>query len=161
MLSGENFKIPIGIYDDLFESFIHLVRNSLDHGIESVESRIAKNKDKNAQIKIHTERFENNNDDWIRIIFSDDGRGMDIEKIKRKISAKGINIKNINEEDILSCLIKENISSKDYITELSGRGVGLSAVNNQVIKLSGKFSIKTIWNKGSEFIVEVPLEKIK
>lgn len=143
-------------YFDFTDSLIHVFRNILDHGIESQQERKLYKKDLKGTIKCtiinHTKDFT--------LIIEDDGRGLDIETIQSKLIENGIfskeEINVMSEKEVLNTLFLKNFSTKNEVSEISGRGVGLDALAYEVKKLDGKINIETQAHKFTRFIFTLP-----
>ena len=143
-------------YFDFTDSLIHVFRNMLDHGIETQEERKLYKKDLIGTIKCtiinHTKDFT--------LIIEDDGRGLDIETIKSKLIENGILSKEEidlkNEKEIFDTLFLKNFSTKNEVSEISGRGIGLDALAYEVKKLNGTINIETQTHKFTRFIFTIP-----
>lgn len=144
-----NFKLFI-------KSLIHVFRNLIDHGIEDVETRLEQGKNENGTIVCNFSR----EDDFLVILISDDGRGIDRNKIREKV--KELNLLSLEEFDKMSdervygLIFYESFSTKEEITELSGRGIGMAVVKNELTKLDGTIEVKSVINKGTSFIFKLP-----
>lgn len=140
------------------KSLIHVIRNCVDHGIESPEDRASQGKDEYGAITlvIHDEGK------YIRIDVADDGRGVDIEKLRQKAIVEGVKTASELEDDstVLELLFEEYFSTKEEITELSGRGVGLCAVRAEILKLGGSYHVDTKLGKGTRFLFYIPKETV-
>jgi two-component system, chemotaxis family, sensor kinase CheA len=158
---GSEHEIDRRILEDLRIPFIHLLRNTIDHGIERPDVRIQKGKSETAVINITVERMENNR---ILITFSDDGAGIDIDKVKQKyIRQENIPEKewpSISESTLLNHIFKSGFSTSEIITDISGRGLGLSIVKEKVEQLGGTVFIETVQGEGTTFKIEVPLSLV-
>ena len=136
---------------------IHLLRNSADHGIESKEERAQAGKPAVGQINLKAYQDGNN----VVIEVDDDGKGIDLEKIKKKIIEKGLVKKDIvstlSQKDIIDFLFKPSFSTSDKISNLSGRGVGLDVVKTKIEQLDGVVEVETETGEGSKFIIRLPL----
>jgi two-component system chemotaxis sensor kinase CheA len=162
MLEKEVYKFEI-IGDDnilisdtlkpFIKSLIHLFRNSIDHGIETPDARIELKKDEIGTISCSF----NDDNNKLQIIISDDGAGINVNKIKEKIS-KEIDTSNLSNDDICKFIFQDNLSTKDNITEISGRGVGMSVVKTELEKLNGTIQIKSELNIGTTFVFNMPLQ---
>ncbi len=152
---GEETRIDKSILDALVDSLVHLVRNAFDHGIELPEEREKKGKPKFGKIELTA--LQSSNEVWI--IVSDDGRGLDKEKILNKAVQIGL-VKDgsqLSNEDIYKFIFHSGLSTSAEITDVSGRGVGMDVVKTQVEKLGGKIEIRSIAEKGVSFILRLPL----
>ncbi len=152
---GEDILTPIH-FKSFIKSLIHLFRNAIDHGVEDLEDRLTLGKSEYASI---TCSIENNKDNF-KIIISDDGAGIDIEKLKSKaLKAKlytEFELSNMSKANLLALVFVDNLSTNDNITKLSGRGIGMGAVKAEIEKLSGEIEIQSIVGEGTKFILKVP-----
>jgi len=155
IIGDENILIPEK-FKPFIKSLIHLFRNSIDHGIESPEKREELEKDEIGTIACSF----NNDNDKLQIIISDDGAGINIEKIKDKIKSE-IDISNLSDKEVFNYIFKDNLTTKDEVTDTSGRGVGMSVVKSELDKLNGIVKIKSELNVGTTFVFELVTEKIK
>lgn len=157
VLVGEETEIDKTMIDDLSDPLIHLVRNAVDHGVETTEERIALGKPEKSTVRLEAKQ----EGDHIMLIISDDGKGMDAEKIK----AKAIEKKLITQEEALSLDERQSLnliflpgfSTKTEISDVSGRGVGMDVVKTNIQKLNGSIDIKSQVGVGSSFIISLPL----
>lgn len=156
-MSGEETELDRTVIDEIGDPLIHLLRNSADHGIESIEKRIEAGKPTAGQINLRAYQDGNN----VVIEVNDDGQGINLEKVKKKAIEKGIVKKEIantlSQKDIVDFLFKPSFSTQDQITDLSGRGVGLDVVKTKIEQLGGVVEVETEWGKGSKFIIRLPL----
>jgi two-component system chemotaxis sensor kinase CheA len=160
-VSGSEMEIDRRILDELHHPLIHLLRNSIDHGIEKPEERLQKQKSAIGVIQISVERMENNR---VTITFEDDGAGVDLGKVKRRY-IKQENVPehdwgSIDENTLLKYLFRSGFSTSELITDISGRGLGLSIVQEKIEQLGGSITIKTEQNIGTTFKIEVPLSLV-
>lgn len=160
-VTGSNLEIDRRILEELRSPFIHLLRNTIDHGIETPEVRIKKGKPETGLIRIEVVQLENNR---ISISFSDDGSGINLEKVRMMyLRQEGISMAEANqipENILLNSLFKSGFSTSDLITDISGRGLGLSIVQEKVEQLGGTVSTRTAKDTGTEFKIEVPLSLV-
>ena len=158
-----NFDIPQSeitidkfILEKLPAILIHLVRNAIDHGIESPEERKALGKPEKGTISISVSQVSNR----IFVNVKDDGHGIDYEKIREKalrlFPDKEAELLTADDTDLLQFIFTSGFSTKDVQTELSGRGIGLDVVRTEMDKLKGKISVKTELNKGTDFELSLP-----
>src|SRR5690606_20336836 len=121
----------------------HIIRNSADHGLEKPEDRKAKGKDKTGNIWLRAYQDGNN----VVIEVEDDGQGINIEKVRRKIVEKGLESEDVasvlTESEIMQYLFRPNFSTADKVTDLSGRGVGLDVVKTKIEALGGNLELYT------------------
>lgn len=145
------------ILEELGDILMHLVRNALDHGIETPEERKAAGKSEQGTISITCVRETKH----IELRISDDGRGLDYEKIRTKAlkvyPERSAEISNMSDRELSQFLFQSGFSTKDNVTELSGRGVGLDVVWTNVEKIKGRIKIESTAGKGTSFILHFPL----
>ncbi len=149
---GENIEIDRRVIEKIKDPLIHIIRNALDYGIEASSERIAKNKSYSGNITLRIERCESSN---IQITLEDDGNGIDIDKVKN-IIAKNKNIESITHEDCLNYIFKSGVSTSDIVTDISGRGIGLAIVWDNIDQLGGKVTVETEKDKYTKFIMNIP-----
>jgi len=156
--SGVEFEIDRRILEEIKDPLIHIVRNSIDHGIESLEER--KNSDKNTKgtISLNISQIGSSH---VQIQIIDDGAGIDIEKLKNiavenKISSKS-EVDILTDYDAQMLIFKSGMSTKDIITDLSGRGLGLAIVREKIEKLEGSIHVTSEKNKGTVFEILLPI----
>lgn len=155
--SGNEVKIDKAVLEQLKDPIIHILRNAIDHGIESTADRQAKGKSEIGKITID---IKEENGKMI-ISISDDGAGIPIDKIKKLILDKNYtsdqNLQKFSENEILDFIFQPGFSSKEIITDVSGRGIGLDVVKSNIEKLNGEVTVSTIPDKGTTFTLSVPL----
>ena len=156
-LTGEATEIDKTMIEDLNDPLVHLVRNAVDHGVESAEQRAAAGKPSKSVVQLSARQ----EGDHILITISDDGRGMSPDVLRNKAIQKGLitaeEASSLTEEQSLHLVFKPGFSTKDEISSVSGRGVGMDVVNTNIQKLNGTIEIKSIPGKGSMFIIYLPL----
>ncbi len=152
---GEDTEIDRNMVDQIYEPLVHMIRNAVDHGIEPPEERIKKGKPPHGTIVLSAEQKGGN----IVIDIRDDGRGLDLEKIRKKaIERKLIHPEDKIEESALYDLIfHPGFSTKDEVTDVSGRGVGMDVVRKVVEDLRGKIEVKSSPGAGTHFQLKLPL----
>jgi len=149
--------MPPEFFQQLDPTFLHIIRNSLDHGIEDLEGRMAAGKEPLATITCASSRRNGS------IVFSigDDGRGIDLERVRQVAIDRGFlkaeRAEAMSRQDILRLLFLPGFSSKDTVTDLSGRGVGLDVVAKDVERLHGRMRVITRPGKGTTFELHYPL----
>lgn len=157
-LKGGEIEIDRRILDEMKDPLIHLIRNCIDHGIEKSEERTKKNKPQRGIISIDISQVSGGN---VEILVKDDGAGIDPDKVKEvALKRKRVSIQEIeimNEQEVLSLIFKSDVSTSPLITDLSGRGLGLSIVKENVEKLGGGVIVKNNPQNGSTFQIILPL----
>jgi two-component system, chemotaxis family, sensor kinase CheA len=156
---NEDLQIDYIYFKEFFDVYIHIVRNAVDHAIEMPEERVNSGKTEEGNISIELREIYDNKQKILEIKTVDDGKGIDVEKIKNKILQQGIltseEISNLGRNEIVDYIFHSGISAKDSITDVSGRGVGMCAVKNVVEKYKGDITINTELGKGTEIIIRL------
>lgn len=156
-IAGEDVEIDKTVVDALSGPIVHLVRNSLDHGIELPDVRRRANKPVAAVLRIAAVHLG----DRVRIEVSDDGQGIDRRLVTRKAVEKGIitedEAAHLSDQDALELIFRPGFSTKEQASELSGRGVGMDVVKQTTCKLRGRLSIDTQEGRGTSISMEFPL----
>ncbi|AIS52507.1 chemotaxis protein CheA [Thermoanaerobacter kivui] len=154
---GQDTEVDRTVIDEIGDPLVHIIRNSIDHGIEMPEERLKKGKPQQGTINLKAYHEGNN----VIIEVSDDGRGIDIEKVKAKAVEKGLftseQVNDLSKEKALDLLFKPGFSTADKITDISGRGVGLDVVKNKIESLNGSIEVLTEVDKGTKFVIKLPL----
>jgi two-component system chemotaxis sensor kinase CheA len=157
VLSGEETEIDKTMIEDLNDPLVHLVRNAVDHGVESAEQRAAAGKPVKSMVYLGARQ----EGDHILISISDDGKGMRPEAIRSKAIEKGLitleAASALDETGSLNLIFLPGFSTKDEISSVSGRGVGMDVVKTNISKLNGSISIESEPGKGSTFTISLPL----
>jgi two-component system chemotaxis sensor kinase CheA len=157
LISGEETELDKSVIEEIGDPLVHLIRNSVDHGIEDREIRKASGKDEKGTIKLSAEHEGN----YIIISVTDDGKGMDPAVIKRKAVEKGVidekTAVSLSDKDALNLIFAPGFSTKDKATEISGRGVGMDVVKTNIQKLNGIIEINSNPGQGSGIILKLPL----
>ena len=156
-IAGEETELDKSVIEEIGDPLVHLIRNSIDHGIEMPEDRIKAGKSKAGTINLSAEHEGN----YIIIEVSDDGKGMDPNILRKKAVEKGLiddkTASSISDKDALSLIFAPGFSTKDKVTEISGRGVGMDVVKTNIQKLNGIIDIESEKGKGSDIILKLPL----
>lgn len=154
-LNGEETEIDKTVLEHLADPLVHIVRNAVDHGLESTEDRIKAGKSEAGNVAISAYHEGNN----LVIEITDDGKGIPASIIRNKAVEKGLIRENqqISDDDIIQYIFHPGFSTKEQVTEVSGRGVGMDVVKTNIEKLSGEVRVKTELGKGSVFKVVLPL----
>ncbi len=157
-ITGSDIELDRSLIESISDPIIHIIRNSVDHGIESVEERIRKGKPETAKITINASREKG----VIKITVSDDGRGIDFSKVRRKAVELGYcandeEANKMSEKDLVSLLFLSGFSTKDNLSTVSGRGVGLDVVRDVMRKIGGNVEIHSKFGEGTTVNLFVPL----
>ncbi|WP_320822234.1 Hpt domain-containing protein [Reinekea sp.] len=132
----------------------HLLRNAVDHGIETPEARLAANKNSQGTVRLDLSREGSD----IVLSLEDDGKGIDVDRIRAKAIERGMMTaeSNLNEAEIMQFILEAGFSTADKITQISGRGVGMDVVNSEVKQLGGSIYIDSQFGRGSAFTIRLP-----
>jgi len=154
-IEGEETELDKSVIEDLLDPLIHCVRNSIDHGIESPEERKKNGKSQRGEVLLKA----SNEGNMILIEIADDGKGIDVESVRKKAIDRGLIHPNkaLTDVEAFSMIFNPGFSTAKQITNISGRGVGLDVVKKQIEKLNGSVSVQSERNKGSRFIIKIPL----
>lgn len=152
---GAETELDKTVIEKLNDPLIHMIRNSVDHGIETREERIAKGKNPQGTVKLiaqHAGAF-------VLIIISDDGAGLNKEKIYQKAVDKGLVAPgtDVSDNDIYNMIFLPGFSTADKVSSVSGRGVGMDVVKKDITSLNGTVSIESHPGEGTDFILKIPL----
>ena len=152
---GEETELDRTIVDKITDPLIHMVRNSVDHGLETSDERKKKGKPAQGRIRLSASHKAGS----ILIEIEDDGRGLNREKILKKAVEKGLISENqdLPEEEIFALIFQPGFSTADKITDVSGRGVGMDVVRKNIESLNGKIQIHSVPDKGTTFTISLPL----
>jgi two-component system chemotaxis sensor kinase CheA len=157
VLSGEETELDKTMIEDLNDPLVHLVRNAVDHGVESPEERQASNKPVKSLVTLSASQIG----DHIYIEIADDGKGMRPDVIRNKAVEKGIidaeMANGLDDRQSLQLIFLPGFSTKDQISSVSGRGVGMDVVKTNINRLNGKIDVESIPGQGSTFTISLPL----
>lgn len=156
-ISGSETSADKKIIEEIKTPLIHIIRNSIDHGIETPERRMELGKTPVGHLQINAKLEDNH----IQIEIIDDGRGFDLEKIKEKAVSKGFftgnEIEKMSEQEIMNIVFLAGFSTGDEVTNISGRGVGMDVVKSKIAQLNGSVNIFSELNKGTKIQINLPV----
>jgi len=154
---GSELELDRSILDRLGEPLLHMVRNAVDHGLETPEERVAAGKEEVGRVVIEARRQK----DCILIEVGDDGRGIDLASVKQRAIDAGLLYEGLADdlpvEEIASFIFKPGLSTADGVSDVSGRGVGMDAVKATIESLGGTVEIRTEWGRGTRTTLVVPI----
>jgi len=154
---GETTGVDRDILDGLEAPLNHLIRNALDHGLEMPEERRAAGKNPAGTIRLEARHCAG----MLQIILGDDGRGIDLDRLRVKVVEKGLTtapvVSRLSEAELLDFLFLPGFSTKEKVTEISGRGIGLDVVQSMVQVVRGSVRVSSQFGKGTRFILQLPL----
>jgi two-component system, chemotaxis family, sensor kinase CheA len=157
VIKGKNLFLDRSLLEHIKEPVYHLIRNSIIHGVESVQERKTAGKDPQSSIRLLFERQNQS----VKIICIDDGRGLDLEKIKKSALKKSLINKNqaddMSDSDVKSLILQSGLSTGNILTQLSGRGVGMDVIKNSVSVLNGTLDIDSKKGQFTRFKLTLPL----
>jgi HPt (histidine-containing phosphotransfer) domain-containing protein len=158
VFAGENFPVLPEVYGPLFASFVHIARNIVDHGIESAKLRTEHGKASKATIAIHTDIYKKGSDEWFYIEFKDDGGGIDVASLRKKLAenAAESDLGNTDDHILIQTLFDAKVSTRKHATIYSGRGIGLNAVKAEAVKLGGSVMIFSEPAVGVRLRIDLP-----
>jgi chemotaxis protein histidine kinase CheA/ActR/RegA family two-component response regulator len=157
VIKGEDTELDRSLVEELYNPLIHLIRNAIDHGLETEEERKKAEKDPVGLLEIKASRDRNQ----VIIEIKDDGNGIDHEKVKKIALEKGLisqnDLETMSEQDVFDLLFYPGFSTSAEVTLISGRGVGLDAVKNEIERIKGDIRVYSEEDKGTTFVIRVPI----
>lgn len=157
VLAGEETEIDKTMIEDLSDPIIHLIRNAVDHGVETPAERRAAHKPEKSEVRLEARQ----EGDHIVLIVADDGRGMNPERLRAKALEKGLitdeEANTMDERQSFNLVFLPGFSTKDVASDVSGRGVGMDVVKTNIHKLNGSIDIRSVPGKGTTFTISLPL----
>jgi len=155
VMIGEHTELDKTVIEELADPLTHMIRNSVDHGLESTERRIELGKNPEGEIKLTAAHIGSN----ILIHIEDDGAGINRERVYNKAIEKGIIAQGakLSDDEISELIFAPGFSTAAAVTDVSGRGVGMDVVRRNIMKIGGRIHISSVENKGSRFTLVIPL----
>ncbi len=157
VMQGEDTPVDKGLVPKLETMFVHMVRNSIDHGLETPEVRIAAGKPGEGTLTLSVMK----NDSHIQITLADDGRGIEAEKVRQKLVSSGVvgpeETESLSENELISHIFTPGFSTSEKVTETSGRGVGMDVVNSYLHDMGGTAKVDNRPLKGVAITLSIPL----
>ncbi len=156
-MAGEETDLDKNLVEALSDPLVHLVRNAVDHGIETPEQRVAAGKPRQGKLKLAAEQ----DGDQILLTIEDDGKGMNAEVLRAKVVEKGLLEQDaalrLSERECFELIFLPGFSTKDQISDVSGRGVGMDVVKTRITQLNGSIEIDSKLGRGTTIRIHVPL----
>lgn len=156
-LHGEDTDLDKNLVEALADPLVHLVRNAVDHGVEIPEVRVAAGKPREGKIILSAHQ----EGDHILLVIQDDGAGIDPEVLRKKVVEKGLmdmeSASRLDDRGCFNLIFLPGFSTKNQISDVSGRGVGMDVVKTRIAQLNGAVEIDSVLGKGSKFIIKLPL----
>ncbi len=160
-IAGDDMLIDRRILEEMKQPLHHILRNCIDYGIEKPKLRLTRNKELAGNITINIDRQDNN---MVEIIIADDGNGIDLEKLREiyieNESLTKDEIKNIDKKELTNYIFKSGVSTNEFVTDISGRGLGLAIVREKIEQLGGYITVETTKSIGTSFKIVLPLSMI-
>ena len=155
IVEGEGTRVDKAIIDEIGEPLVHLIRNSVDHGIETPDVRTAAGKTGTGTILLSATQESNQ----VVVTLMDDGRGIDIPQVRKRAVSMGYirDEQQIPERDAVQLIFAPGFSTRESVTDVSGRGVGLDVVLKSIEALNGLIEVETVSGVGTKFIIQLPL----
>jgi two-component system chemotaxis sensor kinase CheA len=156
VVEGKDIELDRSMLDEIGDSLVHMLRNSIDHGIEKPEVRVAAGKPPEGRLVLSAARDRS----AVVIKVSDDGKGIDRDRVLQRAKRDGLvdaNKTDLNEDELLRLLARPGFSTAERVTDLSGRGVGVDAVYTRVRALGGAMDIRSVPGQGTTMILRLPL----
>jgi two-component system chemotaxis sensor kinase CheA len=157
ILEGEDTEADKSMIEALADPLVHIVRNSMDHGLELPEERVNAGKSETGTLRIRA----NQNADHVVIVIEDDGRGIDPQKIKAKVASKGLveqaALDAMSDQELVNLVFLPGFSTAEQISDLSGRGVGMDVVRSGIEKVGGQLRLTSQIGKGTQLSLTLPL----
>ena len=150
---GEDTELDRGVLQQLADPLLHLVRNAVDHGIETTEQRTAADKPAQATVRFHAMQLGSE----VIITVTDDGAGIDVAQVRERAARLGHDPSGLSDEEALYLVFRSGLSTASFVSDISGRGVGLDVVRANVEAVRGRIEIHTEPGVGTEFRVIVPI----
>ena len=150
---GTDTELDRGVLHQLSDSLLHLVRNAVDHGIETPDERLAAGKPAQATIRLHAMQLGSE----VIIAVTDDGRGVDLDRVRQEAGRHGLDTDGLSDDEVVGLTLRSGLSTASFVTDLSGRGVGLDVVRANVEAARGRIEVRSAPGMGAEFRIIVPI----
>ena len=150
---GDDTELDRGVLQQLADALLHLVRNAVDHGIERAEERLAAGKPAEGTVRLHAMQLGSE----VILSVSDDGRGVDLTRLRQEAARRGADADAMTDEEALYLVFRSGVSTADFVSDVSGRGVGLDVVRSSLDAVRGRVDIRSEAGSGTEFRLIVPI----
>lgn len=150
---GEDTELDRGVLQQLGDPLLHLVRNAVDHGIEHPEERAAAGKPAQAAVRLHAMQLGSE----VILTVTDDGRGIDVDRVRARAARSGGDPSSLSDEEAVYLIFRSGVSTADFVSDISGRGVGLDVVRANVEAARGRVEVRNEPGTGTEFRLVVPI----
>jgi two-component system chemotaxis sensor kinase CheA len=150
---GEDTELDRSVLEQLADPLLHLVRNAVDHGIEPPEEREAAGKPREATVRLHAMQLGSE----VILAVSDDGSGIDVARVREEAGRRGSEVEGLSDDEALYLIFRSGLSTAGFISDVSGRGVGLDVVRTSVDAARGRVEVRSTPGEGTEFRIVVPI----
>lgn len=154
--TGSDIKVDPSVWGPLVSSLVHVFRNSIDHGLETPDQRLRAGKEEAGLICISMSEDPS----AVELRVRDDGQGIDPDRIRAKVLSQGEDSKGLSDQEVLQLVFRPNLSLKEEVSTISGRGVGMDAVMANVKALGGTCSVNSRVGQGTEVVIQVPKQTL-
>ncbi|HET59739.1 MAG TPA: hypothetical protein ENN32_05170, partial [Chloroflexi bacterium] len=159
-MQGDQIEVDRMILESLNDPMVHLLRNAVDHGMEYPEERAAAGKPPRGEIQLQVHQIDGQT---VEIVLSDDGKGLDREKILKTAVDRGLcppdTYAALSDEMVFDFIFRSGFSTKGIVTAVSGRGLGMAIVKDTLMSIGGKLTIESEWGKGTTFRMQLPISR--
>ncbi|WP_283147724.1 Hpt domain-containing protein [Silvimonas soli] len=154
-LRGGRVEIDRGVLEKMVSPFEHMLRNAIDHGLETPEERAAAGKSEFGEVQVEV-RQEGNE---LVVMLKDDGKGLNIERIRAKALERGLIEAGVTvaDRDLMQVIFEPGFSTASTVTQISGRGIGMDVVKNEIGNLGGRIDVDSVTGEGTSFTIHLPL----
>jgi two-component system, chemotaxis family, sensor kinase CheA len=157
IVEGKDTELDRSVIEEIGDPLLHLIRNGVDHGIETPEDRVAAGKPAAGRLKLSAQHA----DSFIVIALEDDGKGIDVEAVKRKAVERGVvsqeQAERMSDQEAVHLIFAPGLSTAEKLSDVSGRGVGMDVVKANVEKINGSVEVETRKGSGTTFTIRLPL----
>lgn len=150
---GDDTELDRGVLQQLGDALLHLVRNAVDHGIETESERLAAGKPAEGTVRLHAMQLGSE----VILSVSDDGRGVDLDKVRQEAARRGADVDGLTDDESLYLVFRSGLSTAGFVTDVSGRGVGLDVVRTSLDAVRGRVDVRSEAGAGTEFRLIVPI----
>jgi two-component system chemotaxis sensor kinase CheA len=153
IIEGEETELDRTLVTEINDPIVHILRNAIDHGIETVEDRLMVGKDKTGTVYLSA--YQEGNKVIIKV--EDDGKGINPAVIRKSAMEKGINVEGMTDEQVIQLIFGQGFSTKKEVTNVSGRGVGMEVVKSKISSIGGDVFVNSTVGRGTSIVIELPL----
>ena len=150
---GDDTELDRSMLEQLADPLLHLVRNAVDHGVEAPDAREAAGKERQAVVRLHAMQLGSE----VILAVSDDGAGIDLERVREEAARRGSDASAMSDDEALYLIFRSGLSTAGFISDVSGRGVGLDVVRTSVDAARGRIEVRSTPGEGTEFRIVVPI----